>query len=1071
VRLPKFGLLLIFSVSAAAQVTTGASAVATFIQADTTTAGNWKGVYGADGNIIAQSSVAVPSYATFNTAGAINLNLLDLWATDPRALLKQSYSYSPTERVESYFFTPSSLDLLITAPTGQLHRIALYFANYRSEARSQSLQAIDTSTGAVLDSRAVPNADGGVYLVYNYSGAVTFRLTNTLAGGTAALSGLFWDGPAVTSNPPSDTTPPTVAFFEVPKDGISTPFNITAAATDNVGVASVQFYIDGVAFGAPVTSPAPGTSLYQIFWDNTTATRGVHTLQATAKDAAGNTASDHSAVTLTTPTAPVDTTPPTVAFFNTPNDGIATPFSLVVGATDNVGIASVQFYIDDVAFGAPVTSPSSGTSFYGIFWDNRTATRGLHLLKAIAKDAAGNSATALADVYLLPQPASVSPNSATFVAVDSATLGNWKGVYGKDGNVIAQHSVTVPSYATFDTGGAINLQLVDLWATNPWALLKQTYSYSPTERIESYFLTQVSMDFRIGATDGQTHQIAFYFADYEKLGRLSQIQAIDAATGTALDTRRVTSAYLGPVYLVYAYTGNIIFRVTRLVALPDDSLVPAGAPGTGPSAAVSGIFWGPVVSPVPPQDTTAPVVAIQSPTDGQTVHGTITLAASATDNVGVAQLNIRVDGITICATTQPPFQLSCPWNSAQVFDGKHAILVEAIDAAQNSGVAAVGVTVANHPALTIVSPASGATVSGLTILSANITSAAPLQSVVFQVDGVAVGSPPVAGPAYGMTWDSTTKPNGPHTFTVVVIDVNNNQTSAVGSFNISNGGTTGGARSVSITSPANGATVSGTVTVVAALTGDLKSVGWEVDGSSFPTGSFVSGTVTSVTVDTTRMSNGPHNITAFGSNLSDTTLATTITVIVNNVPSAGTPQVTFVRMDTTTKGNWKGVYGQDGNFIAEFSYAAPAYSTFNAINTNRFLIDLWSTDPRAPLKPQGAYSPTERVMSHWSTPAAMDFQVSASDGQPHRIAVYFADWQPLAAPAAFGAKRMIHVQVLDTSTGIVLAENGLSDYTGGIYLVYDYRGSVTFRIVNMSNPLSSAATQPDANVSAFLWGQ
>jgi hypothetical protein len=961
-------LLLVFR--AAAQITAGASSVATFVQADTTTTGNWKGVYGAEGNIIAQSSVSVPSYATFNTAGAINLNLLDLWATDPRALLKQNYSYSPTERVESYFYTPSSMDLLVTAPTGQLHRIALYFCNYRNEPRAQSLQAIDTSSGAVLDSRAVPNADGGVYLVYNYSGPVTFRLTNTLSGGTAALSGLFWDSAAQTPNPPptTDTTPPTASFFEVPNDGINTPFNITVAATDNVGIASVQFYIDNVAFGAPVTAPYPGTALYQVFWDN------------------------------------------------------------------------------------------------------RTATRGLHFLKAIAKDAAGNSTTALSDVYLTALPPPTSGNTATFVAQDTSTLGNWKGVYGKDGNVIAQHSVTVPSYATFDTGGAINLQLVDLWATNPWALLKQTYSYSPTERIESYFLTQVSMDFRIGSNDGQKHQIAFYFADYEKLGRLSQMQAIDAATGTVLDTRRVTSAYLGPVYLNYSYTGNIIFRVTRLVALPDDSLVPAGAPGTGPSAAVSAIFWG-QLSTVPPQDVTAPVVTLQAPANGQTVHGTTTLSATATDNVGVAQLDIRVDGFTICSTTQPPFQLSCPWNSAQVFDGSHRVLAEAFDAATNTGTAGANITVANNPTIAIVSPASGATVSGLTILSANIASAAALQSVVFQVDGVAVGSPPVAGPAYGMTWDSTTKPNGPHTFTVVVTDVDNHTSSALGSFNISNGGTTGGARSVSIVSPANGATVSGVVTITAASTGDLRSFGWRIDNGFFPTGSFVSFTANSVTLDTTHMSNGPHNITASGSNLSDTTLATTITIVVSNAPPAGTPQVTFVRMDSTTKGNWKGVYGQDGNFIAEHSYAAPFYSTFNAINTNRFLIDLWSTDPRAPLKPQGAYSPTERVMSHWSTPTTMDFQVSATDGQPHRIAVYFADWQPLAPPAAFDSKRMVHVQVLDTSTGIVLAENGLSDYTGGIYLVYDYRGNVTFRIENMSNPLSPWLGQPDANVSAFLWGQ
>lgn len=170
-------------------------------------------------------------------------------------------------------------------------------------------------------------------------------------------------------------------------------------------------------------------------------------------------------------------------------------------------------------------------------------------------------------------------------------------------------------------------------------------------------------------------------------------------------------------------------------------------------------------------------------------------------------------------------------------------------------------------------------------------------------------------------------------------------------------------------------------------------------------------------------------------------------------------------MDTTTKGNWKGVYGQDGNFIAEFSYAAPPYSTFQPVNTNRQLLDLWSTDPRAPLKPQGAYSDTERVKSQWSNPASMDFQVSATDGQQHRIALYFVDWQP--GP---GLNRRLHLTVLNTDTGEVLARNGLDDYAGGVYLVYDCRGNVTFGVENMTNPLLPAGWL-NAAVSAFFWGQ
>ena len=57
-----------------------------------------------------------------------------------------------------------------------------------------------------------------------------------------------------------------------------------ATASDNVGVKSVQFKVDGQAVGAPVTAPP-----FQSQWDSRTAGAGSHTVTAEASDAAGNT--------------------------------------------------------------------------------------------------------------------------------------------------------------------------------------------------------------------------------------------------------------------------------------------------------------------------------------------------------------------------------------------------------------------------------------------------------------------------------------------------------------------------------------------------------------------------------------------------------------------------------------------------------------------------------------------------------------------------------------------------------------------------------------------------------------
>ena len=84
----------------------------------------------------------------------------------------------------------------------------------------------------------------------------------------------------------SDTTPPTVSIT-VPTAGASVAgplVTVTATASDNVGVAGVQFKVDGTNVGAEDTS-----SPYSIAWNSTTVTDGSHAITALARDAAGNT--------------------------------------------------------------------------------------------------------------------------------------------------------------------------------------------------------------------------------------------------------------------------------------------------------------------------------------------------------------------------------------------------------------------------------------------------------------------------------------------------------------------------------------------------------------------------------------------------------------------------------------------------------------------------------------------------------------------------------------------------------------------------------------------------------------
>src|SRR5206468_3038368 len=78
----------------------------------------------------------------------------------------------------------------------------------------------------------------------------------------------------VSNGPPPDTTPPTVSITS-PASGqtVSGTTSVTANAADNVGVAGVQFLLDGANLGAEDTS-AP----YSVSWDTTTASNASHTL-------------------------------------------------------------------------------------------------------------------------------------------------------------------------------------------------------------------------------------------------------------------------------------------------------------------------------------------------------------------------------------------------------------------------------------------------------------------------------------------------------------------------------------------------------------------------------------------------------------------------------------------------------------------------------------------------------------------------------------------------------------------------------------------------------------------------
>jgi Bacterial Ig domain/Abnormal spindle-like microcephaly-assoc'd, ASPM-SPD-2-Hydin len=215
------------------------------------------------------------------------------------------------------------------------------------------------------------------------SQAVTVRFNPTTSATATANLNFAVDGDTISrivTGSATDTTPPTVAITSPTSSSTyatgSSPLTLGGTAADNVGVTQVTW-----ANSRGGSGTASGTTSWTA--SGIGLQLGTNVLTVTARDAASNTATASLTVTLS------NTTPPTVAI-TAPTAGatVAGTVTVSASASDSVGVAGVQFRLDGTNLGAEVTSPP-----YSVSWDTTTAANGTHTLTAVARDAAGNTAT------------------------------------------------------------------------------------------------------------------------------------------------------------------------------------------------------------------------------------------------------------------------------------------------------------------------------------------------------------------------------------------------------------------------------------------------------------------------------------------------------------------------------------------------------------------------------------------------------------------------------------------------------------------------------------------------------
>ncbi|HLA71165.1 MAG TPA: Ig-like domain-containing protein [Steroidobacteraceae bacterium] len=580
-----------------------------------------------------------------------------------------------------------------------------------------------------------------------------------------------------------DTAAPTVSLT-APSNGatLSGTATLSANAADNVGVAGVQFRVDGANVGAE-----DATSPFSIQWNTSGAGNGSHQITAVARDSVGNTTTS-AAVTVTVTSGDVQA--PTVSLTAPANGATVsgtTPVS--ANAADNVGVVGVQFKVDGTNLGAEDT-----TSPYSVQWNTTTAAPGSHQLTAVARDLAGNSATSApavvtvnnadgtAPVVSLTSPANgATVSAAATVSADASDNVGIVGVqFRLDGNSLGAEDLTAPYSISWTTTG----------------------------------------------TNNGSHQL----------------------TATARDA-----------------AGNTTTSAARTVTVSNSS-----------------------------GDSQAPSVSLTAPANGATVSGSLSVTANASDNVGVVGVQFKVDGVNF-GTEDTSATYSRTWDSLSVSNGTHSLTAVARDAAGNTRTSAARtVTVSNSsgdsqaPTVSLTAPANGASVSGSLSVTASATDNVGVVGVQFRVDGVNFGTEDTSA-TYSRTWDSLSVSNGTHSLTAIARDAaGNTTTSAARTVTVSNSSGDSQAPTVSLTAPASGATVSGSISVTASASDNVGVVGvqFRLDGNSLGAEDLTA--PYSVSWTTTGTSNGTHQLTATARDAGGRTATATRSVTVNNTGGGGT---------------------------------------------------------------------------------------------------------------------------------------------------------------------------------------
>lgn len=302
---------------------------------------------------------------------------------------------------------------------------------------------------------------------------------------------------------------------------------------------------------------------------------------------------------------------------------------LAANASDNDGIANVQFKVNGSNVGGPVTSAP-----YEYNWDSTTVANGTYNITAVATNIDGASTTSA--------PVAVNVDNV-------APLGT---------NLIANPLLKTPS--------PTNASSPADWQIGNWGTNKFTSSYLNSGPASDPYSVELKMtSYTSGDAKWYFNPVSvsagteYTFSDYYQSTTSSSV--VIAYTMSDGSSEYVTIGTLAASSSWQTFSASFVAPTGALTATVYHLIESVGTLSTSNFSFAS---------------STAPTVTITAPTASTATStpysGTIILEASATDNSGISGIQFEVDGKDVGSpVTTAPYEYS--WNTASVTNGAHII--------------------------------------------------------------------------------------------------------------------------------------------------------------------------------------------------------------------------------------------------------------------------------------------------------------------------------------------------------------------------------------------------------------